>query len=131
MSARPGTRAVAAARAHLLLQGLAVPAWWAALARWEGFRAPFELGARSVLDGFLVPDVVLAAASLGAAVLAGARPRAGAALAALTCGAVLYSTALTCAYAAAAGTGGVGAVAMALAAAGSAAALLVLQRSAR
>lgn len=131
MNARPGARAVAAARAYLLLQGLAVPAWWAALARWEGFRAPFELGGRGVLDGFLVPDVALAAASLCAAVLAGARPRAGAALAALTCGAVLYSTALTCAYAAAAGSGGVGAVAMGLATAGSAAALLVLQRRAR
>lgn len=130
----PGGRAAPAltarlAGSYLLLQAVAVGAWWAALSASATFRAGFELGDPAVLNGYRLPDAALAAASVAAAVLAlRARPSAGV-LAAVTLGVVLCSTLATVADVVASGSGTIGAAAMAGASAGTAAALLLLRRA--
>ena len=128
---RPGASPPSArpAGAYLLLQGVAVAVWWSALSASEVFRAWFELGDRTVLDGYLLPDVAFAAASVAAGVLAVRGRPSAVVLAATTLGAVLYSTLSTFAHVAASGSGTIGAVAMTGASAGTGAALLVLRRT--
>ena len=127
-SAAVRSRGRTLAACYLLLQAVAVPVWWTALASSPGFRAVFELGDPAVLDAFLPADVAFAAASAAAGFLAAAGHRAAPVLAAGTLGAVVCSTAMTCAHAAAAGTGAVGVAAMVCAVLGSLAALLLLLR---
>ena len=119
------------AAAWFALQGLAVPAWWVALAVWPEFRALFELGDRQVLQSFLVPDVAFGLASLLAARLIVSGHPAAVAVAGITTGAVGYSTVMTFGRVLAAGEGAVGAVAMTLAALASAVALRSVPRGAR
>lgn len=119
------------AAAWFALQGLAVPAWWAALAVWPAFRAVFELGEREVLQSFLVPDVAFALASLLAARLTAAGHPAAVAVAGITTGAVGYSTVMTFGHVLASGEGALGAVAMTLATLASAVALRSVPRGAR
>lgn len=111
---------------YLAAQAVAVPLWWAALEVSPGFRSWFELGDPAVLQSFLWPDIGFALASGAAAVLA--RRPAGLVLAAVTLGAVGYSTVMTFGHVLASGSGALGAVAMTLATLGTLASLQRLRR---